>query len=163
MKIQIGKRKITVQMDKVDVKTYKIKGNFLTVTTHGYVALMNYVGNKKGYPSYKREYLHRLITKAPKGLFVDHINGDKLDNRKKNLRICTSAQSACNTKTSSNSKSGFKGVWKLPYGRWCAQITKNREKIHVGVFDTPEEAALAYNKKAKELHGEFAWLNKVKK
>lgn len=115
--------------------------------------------------------MHRLIMDAPNGTIVDHINHDTLDNRKSNLRLCTPAQSQMNRRSFKNSTSKYKGVCKYKSTswpkceKWLAQIrlySEGVKKICIGYFDTEEEAALAYNAKAKELFGEYAYLNKVK-
>ena len=104
--------------------------------------------------------LHRLVADTPKGMDTDHINGDGLDNRKQNLRICTHAENMCNRRLGKNNKSGFKGVnWRKDDKTWHAQIRHNKKKIHIGYFKDKEEAAKAYDRKAIELQGEFAWLN----
>ena len=145
---------------KVDSDFAMPDGYSLSVSSHGYAVLSKYAGEKtstgKSY-KYHRLYLHRYITNAPKGLQVDHINGDKLDNRKENLRLCDNAQNNQN-------KPAIKGVYKGVYysrGSKCfvAQITKNRKVYSLGSYDDPHEAANAYNLKAIELHGEYALLN----
>ncbi len=94
---------------------------------------------------------------------VDHINGNSLDNRKKNLRICSLVQNFYNQKKSKNNTSGFKGVQNWSKWRknkiWHAVIRKNYKLIHLGSFEIQEEAALAYDRAAKELFGEYARLN----
>lgn len=109
--------------------------------------------------------MHRLILKPPEGMVVDHINGNSLDNRRCNLRVCTRSQNLLNRGRNKNNKSGYKGVVFHPFGkrirRWKAQIRHNYRNIVIGYYLTPEEAAKAYNRKAKELWGEFAWLNPV--
>lgn len=107
--------------------------------------------------------LHRLIMDCPKGLEVDHINHDNLDNRKNNLRIVTRKQNRYNTRRQVGSVSKFKGVWYYK-GRnkpWVASVNKDKKKYSLGYFYTQEEAAIAYNKKALELFGEYACLNKT--
>lgn len=127
--------------------------------SHGYVILTKYAGVKDGKYIYSRIYLHRYITKAPDGIQVDHINGDRLDNRSKNLRVCTNKQ---NNRNKGPQKGKYKGVhWSKTSKRWVAQITKNYKVRHLGCFMTAEAAALAYNEAAKELHGEYAYLNKI--
>lgn len=106
--------------------------------------------------------IHRVVMDAPNGMDVDHINGDALDNRKENLRICTRSENCRNKKVRSDSKSGYKGVNPNPNGRYQAYIgdpTRKSQHIHLGYHATKEEAARAYDKKAIELHGEFANLN----
>jgi len=112
----------------------------------------------------KTTKLHRLIINAPKGMHADHINGNTLDNRKENLRLCTCAQNQWNRGPNKNNKSGFKGVstrarFAGKSKPWKAAIMVNRKTIQIGFYATPEEAARAYDIKAKELHGEFAYLN----
>jgi len=116
-----------------------------------YLQNTGYVNNKKGIP------LHRLIMNCPKGKYIDHINGNKLDNRKANLRICTNAENLRNRAMTKKNKSGYKGVhWSNRYKKWVASIGKNYKVFVLGQYNTPEEAYAAYCKAAMELHGEFA-------
>jgi hypothetical protein len=105
--------------------------------------------------------MHRVILDCKPGEEVDHEDRNPLNNRRKNLRKCTHSQNVCNASLSSGNKSGFKGVSKVSGAeRWVAQIqTSAGKKKHVGYFYSPEEAARAYDKAAKEIHGEFAFLN----
>ncbi|GAB2022123.1 hypothetical protein RyT2_11970 [Pseudolactococcus yaeyamensis] len=103
--------------------------------------------------------LHRFITRANNGQYVDHINGNPEDNRKCNLRICTNAQNAYNQKVRSNNTIGFKGVSKTHSGRYRSYINKNYRQINLGIYNTPEEAAHAYDEVATLLHGKFARTN----
>jgi len=109
--------------------------------------------------------LHRYLMKAhlSEGLEVDHVNGNKLDNRIENLRIVTRQQNQFNSKPSKNSFSKYKGVsfdknsaHKKPI---FAQIMHNRKNYRLGTYTSEEEAARAYDKKAIELFGEYAYLN----
>lgn len=104
------------------------------------------------------EAMHRLIVglATGSGKAVDHINGNKLDNRRANLRICTIAENTRNSAKSRNNKSGFKGVCTAPRGKWRAQIYRDKKAFYLGTFRTPEEAHAAYCEAAKKLHGEFA-------
>lgn len=103
--------------------------------------------------------LHRLICA---GSVIDHKDGNVLNNRKKNLRGCSTAENACNTQKYKQNTSGFKGVsWHKHVNRFAAQIGSSNKKIHLGYFDTAEEAASAYNKAALKYHGEFARLNEI--
>ena len=129
----------------------------------------------------RRTFIHRVVMNAPSGMDVDHINGDRLDNRKQNLRVCTRAQNSSNKKLRRDSKSGFKGVYEHKRGskyvskktgevkyyacrakRFQAYIgdpgTSGRH-IQLGHYTTAEEAARAYDRKAIELQGEFAYTN----
>lgn len=117
----------------------------------------------KGYvQSGKRGKLHKLIMNAPPELVVDHVDGNKLDNRRQNLRVCTSSQNTFNQCVRANNTSGYKGVhWKKQNKIWVAYIHKNNQRIHLGHFGTAELAAEAYNEAAIKYHGEFARLNKI--
>lgn len=106
----------------------------------------------------RRLFLHRLILQAGPHEFVDHRDGDKLNNRRSNLRICDAAGNARNRGMARNNSSGFKGVHSTD-GKFVAQISLNRRRIYIGSFDTAVEAARAYNSRAIALHGEFARLN----
>lgn len=107
--------------------------------------------------------MHRYIMDCPNGLVVDHKNHDTLDNRRENLRVATYAQNIMNTHSSKGSSSEYKGVcWDKSKGKWAVHIGFNYKKIFIGYFDEEKEAALAYNKRAQELFGEFAKLNIIK-
>lgn len=103
--------------------------------------------------------LHRLIMGAKLGEFVDHINGNPLDCRRSNMRICDRASNNFNKMPRSDSTAPYKGITKKRNGKWLAQIQARRVHRIIGIFDTPEEAAIAYDKAAIELHGEFACIN----
>jgi hypothetical protein len=108
----------------------------------------------------KAVFMHRLIMQAPDGMEVDHKETeDTLNNQRSNLRLCTHSQNNHNRTKYSNNTSGYKGVFPLPSKRWRACIKNQGERLHIGVFDTPEEAARAYDAKARELFGEFANTN----
>ena len=102
--------------------------------------------------------MHRQLINAPKGISTDHINGDCLDNQKSNLRLCTHAENIRNSKRHRNNTTGFKGV-SFVDGKWRMHIKKNYKMFWFGYFGTPEEAARAYDEKAKELFGEYARTN----
>ena len=105
--------------------------------------------------------MHRLILE-PKGKCIDHINGNGLDNRKCNLRICERHQNALNRKKNINNLSGFKGVsWFKSSQKWRAQIQYKKIVYHLGVFEKRIDAARAYNQAAQKYHGEFAKLNEI--
>lgn len=114
----------------------------------------------------KVKFLHREILDCPEKYQVDHINGNPLDNRKINLRICSKIENSWNRKLNKNSKTGYKGVHFKKNNRgtkkYLARISYFGERIHLGYFYSAEDAANAYNKKAVELYGEFANLNIVK-
>ncbi|WP_217486155.1 AP2 domain-containing protein [Burkholderia contaminans] len=99
--------------------------------------------------------LHRFVIGANDGQHVDHKNGDLLDARKANLRICTHAENMRNRKVSVSNKCGLKGVSK-DRNRWRALIYFNGRKFSLGTFDSPEAAHAKYREAAQKLHGEFA-------
>jgi len=104
--------------------------------------------------------MHRQIMNAPAGLVVDHIDGNGLNNRRTNLRICTQAQNIHNSRPRRNRSSKYKGVfWNKTNKKWIVTIHKGDKRIYLGGFDDEIEAALAYDRKATELFGEFAYLN----
>lgn len=103
--------------------------------------------------------MHREIMQPPDGMVVDHIDGNGLNNRKCNLRICTQQQNMQNRRPLARS-SAFKGVsFYTQTGKWHAEITLDGKKIYIGSYDDEIEAARAYDRKAIELFGEFAYLN----
>ena len=104
--------------------------------------------------------MHRLVMKAKKGEYLDHINGNGLDNRKSNLRFCTVSQNQCNRGPTRANSSGYKGV-KFFGKSWVATIKHKGKMIHLGYYKDKTEAAKAYNKVAKKYHGKFAKLNRV--
>lgn len=105
--------------------------------------------------------MHRLIDDTPQHLQTDHINRNRLDNRKKNLRRVTSLENKWNKTINKNNSSGYKGVIPMPSGKYSAQICHRYIKYHLGVFTDVREAAKAYNEKAQQLFGEYATLNNV--
>lgn len=109
----------------------------------------------------ERPHLHRMILsrKLERDLlpteFVDHINGNGLDNRRENLRVATPSQNQHNSRKPKNNTSGYKGVYKRG-NKWCAAIAINYKTIFLGYHDTAELAHEAYCKAAIKYHGEFA-------
>lgn len=113
----------------------------------------------------KAVLLHRFIMGCPKNMVVDHINGNTLDNRKQNLRICTKLQNQYNQKKhKGKSHSKYKGVTfrkELKSKPWEAFIYKDRKSKRLGYFITEKEAALAYNEAAIKCYGQFSKLNEI--
>lgn len=102
--------------------------------------------------------MHRLVASAPQGMTVDHINCNKLDNRKGNLRICTFSENIRNRPANIRSKTGVKGVRKIG-NKFSASIRhggRGAKPKHLGMFDTIEAASRAYAETAKIYYGEFA-------
>lgn len=108
-------------------------------------------------------YMHRLIMNAKPGEAIDHIDGNGLNNTRINMRLATQGQNNMNSIRSQRNTSGFKGVSychdKFRNKPWRALIRFSKRLIHIGCFDTPEEAAIAYNKVALLYFGEFARIN----
>lgn len=114
-------------------------------------------GIKKNDGRWTTTRLHNYLTDWP---FVDHINGDGLDNRRSNLRPSSYRTNSLNLARYSSNTSGYKGVtWHKGAGKWASQIQLDRKHHHLGLFADLEDAARAYDAAAIELHGEFARLN----
>jgi hypothetical protein len=104
-------------------------------------------------------YMHHFIL-GVKGVIVDHINGNGLDNRKSNLRICTHKQNCRSSRKRKKSVSKYKGVhWCRKTKKWVAQIGLDGRTKHLGYFKIEKNAALAYDRAAVKYFGEFALLN----
>lgn len=104
-------------------------------------------------------YLHREVAGTPPGMLTDHINGDRLDNRRSNLRVATRSQNGANSADRPR-QSPFRGVYPhKPTGRWIAQASDGGRPQHLGIFDTPEEAAAAYDSAATQRWGDYARTN----
>ena len=109
--------------------------------------------------SKKRIYMHRLIIGAKKGQIVDHIDGNGMNNRRLNLRLCTNSQNIQNQRNRKlNGK--YRGVsWSKERKLWHAKITVNYKTINLGRFETAEAAARAYDEAATKYFKKFAVLN----
>lgn len=104
--------------------------------------------------------MHNVIMCPQNGLEVDHINGDKLDNRRANLRVCTHSENMKNRKNNKDNTSGYKGVvFHSPSGKWQAQIGVNKKHYSLGLFDNKIDAAKAYDEAARKYGGAFANVN----
>ena len=165
----VSRRKLDAKFkDLIQPIEYKLipltRGAFAKVDNEDFekVKDINWSLYGRGYACGNKAVLHRLIMNNPKGFDVDHINHDKLDNRKFNLRICTRRENNINRKTLSilTKTSLYKGVcWDKSRNKWRANVGYNGKKIHLGRFENELEAAKAYDNKAKELFGEYAYLN----
>lgn len=103
-------------------------------------------------------YMHRLIMGLPDSrVHTDHIDGDGLNNRRSNLRLCTIGENNQNQGILARNTSGYKGVsWNTSTKKWLAQISCDGKNRYIGVFSSKEEAHAAYCGAASKLHGEFA-------
>lgn len=111
----------------------------------------------------KQVMMHREVSGAQEGDTVDHINGNKLDNRQENLRRCTQRENSRNrVGWQKETTSAYKGVsWQPTREKWRATIKVDYKQKFLGYFDNEDEAALAYNEAARKHHGEFAKENNV--
>lgn len=104
--------------------------------------------------------MHRTIMAIPRGREIDHRNHDGLDNRRCNLRECSRAENQRNRLPEKGGTSKFKGTY-WNKGKWQSVITCNGKYTYIGRYASEKDAAAAYNTKAKELFGEFAYLNMI--
>jgi len=103
--------------------------------------------------------MHRDIIQVPRGMVIDHINHNGLDNRKANLRAATVAQNGWNSRNR-KSRSKYRGVWwHKQLQKWRVGIWFNGNRKHIGYFEDVQEAAKAYDRAAHKYHGQFAVLN----
>ena len=113
----------------------------------------------------KTVYLHRMIFLFHYGYqpkYIDHINGDSLDNRIENLRPATQSQNCANQGLKKNNTSGYKGVrYRKDTGKWAAMVMVNRKAVSLGCYENIEDAAKAYEQGAKRFFGEFAKTDQV--
>lgn len=119
--------------------------------------------NGNGYAMSGGVFLHRLILNLnDPSKETDHKDHNKLNDSKVNLRIVTHQQNTFNHPPREKGSSKYKGVlWHQVSNKWLAHITYNNHNFHLGLFSLEEDAAKAYNVKAIELFGEYAWLNPV--
>jgi hypothetical protein len=121
-------------------------------------------GLKYAYCQKTKTFLHRLLIKTDNKTYIDHINGNGLDNRRCNLRVCTHTENMQNRKMHKNNTSGYKGVYqdkRAKNKKWVAVIRCNGVKHFLGIFTEKIEAAKAYNSGAIRYFGEFARINKI--
>lgn len=139
----------------VDAEDYKQLSRYKWQAERGQSTF--YAKRKSNYKSIK---MHRAFLQPPEHLVCDHQNHNGLDNRRSNLRVCTQAQNQRNRRPRRDSTSKYKGVsWSIRARKWRAGIKANGHSTSLGSFDDEMEAALAYDRNAVELFGEFAYLN----
>lgn len=139
----------------------KINKWVIKQSKHLYYATCSWRTHLGGWTSMR---MHRLIlglTHTDR-LIIDHKNGDGLDNRRANLRVCTQSQNMANSRQHIETHSGFKGVrWVRGSKKWAAHVTVNHKQIYLGLFECKNQAANAYNERAIKEFGVFACLNKI--
>ena len=107
----------------------------------------------------KRVYLHRLIMNPPKGKVIDHKNGNKLDNRRENLRICEVRENIINQKKVGVTSKYRHVSWSKKEKKWVVGVMVNRKRVVAGSYSSEIQAAKIADQLAKRLHGEYAQLN----
>lgn len=159
------KREIVICGDIARVPLSRGAVAIIDAADAGLVAGKNWYRSSAGYAVTKATIegkqatvlMHRLICQTPKDLDTDHINGDRLDNRRGNLRIATRSQNMLNTGAYSTNRSGYKGVcWATGPQRWKAQALRNGKMISLGYYTSAEEAHAAYIAFVAKHDGEFA-------
>lgn len=146
MKPILTKKGYTIMVDEEDYDRLVAIGGW-NVDTRGYAVTDKVIDGKRTIID-----MHRLLHPPAKGFVVDHINQNKLDNRKSNLRDATKSLNALNSGMWGHNKSGYKGVsWSKQAKKWRATINVQKKQIHLGFFDTPEEAHQAYQSKLSEV------------
>lgn len=142
----------TNKLSRIDENTWPIIKKYKWLLVQGYVATKI---------DGKRIYLHRFLMNMPNGKEIDHINGNRLDNRICNLRICSHSENQRNKgKLIGQYTSNYKGIcWRKFQKQWRATIRFKNRKHLIGYFKNEIDAAIAYDLWARELHGKFARLN----
>jgi hypothetical protein len=153
---------------KNTAKVWLLKGNYyesdngIKVSKEDAWILENFRINFSRYPLFydrssrrQRKIYHAILGVDSE---VDHINRNPKDNRRENLRVTDARGNVINRSFLRSKSSQYRGV-SIMQGTWRAAITSNRKSIHLGIFKTEEEAALAYDQAAKKHHGEYAVLN----
>lgn len=162
-KIEVRGNYGEVRWAKVDAEDYEwlsSKKWFLSRFGYAYTVLRRV--KTTGKSTQQNIPMHRIVSMANSDQHTDHINGDRIDNRKSNLRVCTNQQNARNAKLRPLNTSGYKGVsWDKSSGRWRAYIKVDYKQLWLGYHHDKRDAARAYNNAAKRYFGEFARLNDV--
>lgn len=153
------------------MKEIKLSQNKIAIVDNDNYERLNrfkWYANYDGYNWYARRkinidgkqktiYMHREVMNVPKGVFIDHINGDSLDNRRENLRFCTNQQNQCNRDAQKNNKLGIKGI-RLHEARkkFEARIKVNGKSIYLGYYTNLDDADSVYRKAEEKYFGKFA-------
>lgn len=161
MKKQKPHRKQNTFITKGDItECYDTQGNMFLIDTEDLPLVTQFYWSKQTNDYIVRpkdkKLLHRILTDCPKGKVVDHINHLKYDNRKANLRVCSYTENQCNRLAKYNTKYGAKGIFLDNRGKYRVTIILNRKTIHIGYFDTLEQAIEERRKAENEYYGEFS-------
>ena len=154
-KIKLDKGQFTLVDDEDFEKLNKYKWHVMSV---GYAGRT--IGSEKR-KNRKMVLMHRVIMETPKGFVTDHINRNKLDNRKKNLRTVSHAQNLWNMGLTKQNKLGCKGVRLFVNGKYVVSISIKNKQKHLGYFFTIEEAKKAYNDAVLKYRDEFSYMNNL--
>jgi hypothetical protein len=151
-------------VDDEDYDTLNLYQWHVTITPRGKIGSVRRWTTVRMGEREKEDHRHGIlmshqIMNPPEGMEVDHRNRDTLDFQRTNLRICTRLQNGRNRGIPVNNTSGFKGVFRTPYGTYCAMIRIDGKNRNLGSYPTPESAARRYDQAACKHYGEFACLN----
>jgi hypothetical protein len=153
-------------MNWKEIFKYNSNGSLTRIYSNNQHSKVGWI-NSSGYHQVevfgKNFMLHRIIYEIhnetiPLGMQIDHIDGNPLNNKIENLRLCNQVQNRQNSKLSKNNTTGYRGIIKTPSGKYQARLTIDGKKLYLGLFNTPKEAFNCVEQKRKELYGEFAVL-----
>lgn len=151
--IPLSNTSLIAVVDDVD---YDLVSRYRWYATKGWNTSIVYA---YGFVNGKTERMHSLILGKEPGKVTDHIDNNGLNNRRANLRLVTPQQNTVRQRRRRNAIHPYRGITKSSPNRWAAQIGLNGNTVGLGHYDTPEEAARAYDRAAWEAWGEFAVLN----
>lgn len=160
MKIVITTDKYEVQIDDIDAdKIAKYNWSTFHPSRGKHRYAKAWVNDEKGR---RVVSMHRYLMEEPVGLYVDHVDGNGLNNQRNNLRFATNQLNQANSRKKVPGSSKYKGVhYSKARQKWRSQIMFNGKYIHLGYFLTEDEAGQAYNAAAKKHFGDYAYLNKI--
>ena len=154
-----GKNRYSIDGDIVTAYTTKDEKFFMSKKDLVYLSMFTWSINKRGYLNAridgKLRLLHRVVMQSPSHLLIDHIDGDKMNNQRSNLRKATYAENMANLGVRKDSVTQIKGVTKKG-DKWRARIQHQGKQYDLGTYDSVKEASKAYKEKAIELFGDFA-------
>ncbi len=157
MKLKLGGREQETQIDDEDYERAVARGPWHLNPKNGYAMHNAKRLNGRPLPGERQEYLHRFVLGLGVGdSSVDHINGDRLDNRKANLRLVDKSQNLCNAKRRSDNTTGCKGIsFSKKDQKWHAYVNLYGKRRNLGFFLCKLEAFIVVCRAREELHGEF--------